>query len=586
MAAHVTKYASRSGVVGNGSTDDTAAINAALTAIATAGGGCFVLDVPNALVSGTILIPGNTIYMHERGCKLTLATNSNCHVLANVNQVGSGYGAIVDENITLIGVTINCNGIVAGSVNQSQYVGGNIANGWIQGIYMAGVRNLGVQDLTLTNQRNFGFMGICIDGCTINNAVVTADLTGQTLPNQTDAIHFIGPSRYINGDGWRLLAGDDAMAFNTEDFASITPLYVGGDITFVSVENVTLLSGCYRAFRLLSNTSLLSQVHLSNFNGTCGLGGIMTAGPVSLDAGNLGKISIENINIDCNLLANSWTVNGVIADIDLTNINGTNSKQFCCIGGGNINTLSVWDTPGMGILALGTITHVYNNSTTDTGPLAAQIPQAAFIYSASHATVVSGKVTALTDQSASANNATKGSTNGPVYTAVDATANNQPTMAFPLGQYMVSGAINLSQPVTHILVFKAGGTAADYRVLMDGDFNRQNFVLFITDGSPHVGSPSAQTAGSSLAAGWHVGVFFASGASSYWEVDGVRQTLGGNPGTGPINNAAIWGADVTGLSPWLGSGAAWELYGAGLSDSAVAYIKRYYAGLYGITLAA
>src|SRR4029077_1967846 len=99
-----------------------------------------------------------------------------------------------------------------------------------------------------------------------------ADVTGYA---GTDGLHFKGPLRYATIDGVRIRVGDDALAFNADDYETddltrrndFGPYVRSGPITDVTVNNVQLMDTRF-GIRLLSSRQRIDRVVINNVSGT------------------------------------------------------------------------------------------------------------------------------------------------------------------------------------------------------------------------------------------------------------------------------------------------------------------------------
>lgn len=126
------------GAQGDGSTINTAMIQAALTAAGNKGGGIVYIPVGTYLTN-TLSIPSNVTLLLADGATLKLTNSSGC-IIKN-----SGGGVMPNTNIKIIGGTIDCNKSVNYTTNES---GG--------GIYMSMVDGLTI-DTKITNCSREGF---------------------------------------------------------------------------------------------------------------------------------------------------------------------------------------------------------------------------------------------------------------------------------------------------------------------------------------------------------------------------------------------------------------------------------------------
>lgn len=157
------------GATGNGTTDDTAAILAALAAAAVSGG---VVYIPTGtyVTSASLIIPADGVYILGDGMGATIikpATGAQFDVISTAIPGTAGTPGFIRNFIGIASLTINganMTGTTAGAGN---------------GIHFYGVRYSRIYDVNITGVPNFGILldgdltnfsyGIQIRGCRIIN---------------------------------------------------------------------------------------------------------------------------------------------------------------------------------------------------------------------------------------------------------------------------------------------------------------------------------------------------------------------------------------------------------------------------------
>jgi pectate lyase-like protein len=213
------------GATGNGTTDDTAAIQGALNAANANGGGTVYAPQGTYLISSPLIIYSNTTLWLTKTTTVSLAPNSNCNMLIDSAHY-SGNGSV--SNITVWG-----------------------------GIWQ---RNSNGGSGTATNTILLGGNNICVQGCTITSSGGKYSILLQNITNfliddiylneiESDGIHLQGPASFgkisnilVNG---RPGTGDDVISITPNDWTQFA-VGSGGDITDLVIDTV-LVSNLYRA---------------------------------------------------------------------------------------------------------------------------------------------------------------------------------------------------------------------------------------------------------------------------------------------------------------------------------------------------
>lgn len=266
--------------------DATAAIQAALNS-----GQPVVIDEP-FLTSGNEVPSGCHITFRGRG-KLKLASGANRPVLQNTNWNKAGWGGAtygVDSDITIDGLSIDGN--QAGQVHHT-------TSGPYSGEYVSGVRFWGVTNLTLRRSkiyqaRTFGIWIAAVDGLTVDGLVLDQYMGGT--PDNQDGLHINGPARRLDIRNVRGTTNDDMVALNADDGA-LGANVTAGPITDAVIDGV-YPAGCLNGIRLLSATSRMDRITVRNVAGTT-RDVAVNQSPFGLGAGNVGTLTIENIDVAC-----------------------------------------------------------------------------------------------------------------------------------------------------------------------------------------------------------------------------------------------------------------------------------------------
>jgi hypothetical protein len=233
-------YASQTGakldsdVINGGGTDDTEVLQAVLDSVEELGGLRLVMDGA-ALVTGLHIHSNTTIECLNQTCGMFLAGQSNCSILQNAHL---DFDVRHDRNITLIGGTYNHN-----AAEQEHHVGNWEDGKWVFGMSFYGVENLLIRDLTLRNQRTFGFMIANFFRVTMENIVI--DLPERMHAQNQDALHFWGPGQFLTIRNAQGRSGDDFINLGPDErdsVSSITDVLIDGIFLDEADQGIHLLS--------------------------------------------------------------------------------------------------------------------------------------------------------------------------------------------------------------------------------------------------------------------------------------------------------------------------------------------------------
>jgi hypothetical protein len=296
-----------------GGTDDTLTLQRILNSATSSKPLRLIIDGP-ALVSG-LNVSGATTIECSAGAGFYLKDGSSRAVIRNANRSRKD---IRDEHITIRGCFINGNRDNQPSANLPRPDMPNFpfpSNKEPDGTYMSGLQFLGVNDLTLENMtlwniRSFGALIANANLVAIRG--ITIDDGGGPDPDvskyvSTDGLHFKGPLHFVTIDSMRVRVGDDAVAFNANDYETddVTTRndfgpYVGqGPMSDILVNDMILMPGQVGGIRLLSTTERIDRVAITNVVGsirTSFLQGTRWLNKQSF--GNIGVVSIENVHVD------------------------------------------------------------------------------------------------------------------------------------------------------------------------------------------------------------------------------------------------------------------------------------------------
>ena len=209
-AAAVNVFNIRSnGAVGDGATLDTAAINQAVDACATAGGGR-VLFPPGRYLSGSVHLKSHVEFFLEAGATLIGTTNLDLYeTFSLTNRVPRLHttrwhcGLILAENAE--DISISGQGVIDGShVFDPQ---GEEKMRGPHAVLLGHCRNFQIHDVTISNAANYAVLFFFTD---------QVDVRRVTIAGGWDGVHFRGsPERWCNDvriTDCRFFTGDDSIA--------------------------------------------------------------------------------------------------------------------------------------------------------------------------------------------------------------------------------------------------------------------------------------------------------------------------------------------------------------------------------------
>jgi hypothetical protein len=302
-------------------------------------------------------------------------TNSDKPFIINFNRSGT---SIVDSNIVLQNLIINGNGYTSGGVaNQAK----TSIEGWTMSLRMSGVKNLKVKDVILLNPRTFcsyvnNFEDVVFENivCTVAASAPYGNGDGVKFGGYFKGLVLKNLSGSTKDDLFSICANDGFQSTNTAgtitDGPSYDPSASRGACTDFVVDGVNFLNS-YQGFRILSISDRIDRGAIRNIKGsllnnligiidnysfpgqdntTFNYDGVTTAG-------NVGKITFEDINVTCAAGAGTGLINiGLSADElvfnNITRDDFTTSERSIVVRGGTISTLRINDYKSKGAAAV------------------------------------------------------------------------------------------------------------------------------------------------------------------------------------------------------------------------------------------
>lgn len=326
------------GAAGDGATDDRAAIQAAINAASSAGGGVVYVPTGTYLVGASgssfgglaysVLLKSGVVLMGDSPqtttIKLADASPTDCTVITTDRSTTS-------TNIAVQGLTVDGNEANQGS-------GGNAGNG--MNLWFKNVTDLRIQDVRSIN----GSSWLCrVDTCT--RVLVDGYEAVGTTETNADGLHFVDTNRVSGGNINIYTSGDDgfvieALSQDVSDYALsgiyVQPFSTGGtpsgyrgiilmgDVTVVTasytianvnLEAVTVKNAGRGAVEL--NGSSYENVHISSVSDGCQHDLFVTPGV----SGHTG--SMQNCSFD--IVGANATSNSI--NIATTNLNATGYRN-------------------------------------------------------------------------------------------------------------------------------------------------------------------------------------------------------------------------------------------------------------------
>ncbi|MBP1990756.1 glycosyl hydrolase family 28-related protein [Paenibacillus eucommiae] len=303
------------GAMGDGTTDDTMALQKAIDTAAAQGGGTVYVPASTSAypISSTLFVEANITLYLDNGAVIYLQDGSNCPMLSNKYRTSPDQLAITDHHISVIGGVWDGNG----SRNERIAADGNLNAGFA----FFGVRHLLIRDVTVNATVLYGIFICNWEDVKISNVDIN-----QTNLNNQDGIHFQGPGNHAIVEDIYAYTFDDAVAFNCDDVPS-GPYATVGDQSHIQIRNITFRKSL-NGIRLLCAKHSLRKVTVS------GLRGEVTDNVVALSNYQLGTggqfqdILIEDVKVDasgahCNFM-NEYggyiTINDHVRNVTVRNV--------------------------------------------------------------------------------------------------------------------------------------------------------------------------------------------------------------------------------------------------------------------------
>ncbi len=190
-------------------TTNTGDVNSVALQAAVKNGGTIYISEPGIYdISETITLCSNTTLIFKEGVILRRCCNqAGEHVGAHFFINEGAFTRTYDENITILGLHIQCNKLE--SARNTKIVG---LRGQVAFFY---IKNLVIRDFTCMDLKNFSF---CIQVCTFENVVIE-DVRIEGLK---DAIHFGKGRNFVVRNGY-FRTFDDPIAINAHDYTTGNP---------------------------------------------------------------------------------------------------------------------------------------------------------------------------------------------------------------------------------------------------------------------------------------------------------------------------------------------------------------------------
>ena len=317
-------------ILGDGSHDDTAGIQAALDS------GAKIIYLPppagHYLISKTLLIHSNQSLVMDRFSEIRLAAGSDCLMITNDDH-GNG-----NTNISLTGGIWNMDGVnQAANPVWGAYKAGKMGVKYDPFRYFGilsrfvNVTHLAVSSLTFRNPVCFGAQLALIHYFTIEN--ITFDYAPPE--NCMDGIHLDGGCRFGRISNLQGATYDDMVALNADDATCFSACH--GPIEDIEIGGL-FAENCARAVRLLSTSSPVRRIHISNIFGTYHHNVVLVSRffHERNTRGIFDQISIDNINA-------SKAVSDYPKHISLPDSDGSNSAIIYVENGVDVGSLSLRD---------------------------------------------------------------------------------------------------------------------------------------------------------------------------------------------------------------------------------------------------
>jgi polygalacturonase len=316
------------GATGNGTTNDTPAVNRAITAANKAGGGIVEFPADTYLAGGSIHMLSNVTLQLDAGSTLAGAGSGYDPAEPNPNDKYQDYGhshfhdaMIWGNGLTNIGFTGS--GTISG---EGKFASGTPKSGQADKlISLTRCNNLTLNGITI---KNGGHFGILTNGC---DNITSDHLTISTAADR-DGWNVIS-AQHVKITNINVSSNDDALVFKS-DWA-LGQTLPNGD---VSVNNATLSSGCCNALMFGSETC-------GDFTGytftniTITKAGKSGLGMVSMDGAHISNVTYDHVTMSGTqspIMEKIGTRKrcggspgiGSISDIHYEDVTGTNAGAY------------------------------------------------------------------------------------------------------------------------------------------------------------------------------------------------------------------------------------------------------------------
>lgn len=318
------------GAVGNGTTDDTVAVQAALTAAgALTNGGAVVCAAGTYRVTAPLLVPSNVtvdglgqaVILHDF---IVGGGTSGFGTFSGSNHVTGGNTTIVNTNITIQNITVQT------ATDGNGKHGKHFEFSGVQGLKLINTRLRGVSGGW--NSKFHNCIDVWIDRADWNS--------GRGIGNSGDGIHLYGGSGYLVSN-CVVYSGDDALSLTTESANC-------WDLTDVVVTNCRLNSdyaSCIKVSGSVPSTAATKRISFTNITGrqNAASGGV----GISLNGSVVptSSVSLTNVKIDCSIGTNFGVLADHITDLSLSNVDiiapQSQGLKLDTVINGNINNVNV-----------------------------------------------------------------------------------------------------------------------------------------------------------------------------------------------------------------------------------------------------
>jgi polygalacturonase len=316
------------GATGNGTTNDTPAINKAITAANKAGGGIVEFPADTYLAGGSIHLLSNVTIQLDKGSTLAGASSGYDKAESNPNDKYQDYGhshfhdaMIWGDSLTDIGFTGS--GTIDG---KGKFATGTPKSGQADKlISLTRCNGLTLDGITL---RNGGHFGILTNGC--NN--ITSDHLTISTASDRDGWNVIS-AQHVKITNINVSSNDDALVFKS-DWA-LGKTLPSGD---VSVNNATLSASCCNALMFGSETcGDFTGYNFTDINITkAGKSGL---GIVSMDGAKISDVTYDHVTMSGTASPIMEKIGerkrcggspgvGSISDIHYEDVTGTNAGSY------------------------------------------------------------------------------------------------------------------------------------------------------------------------------------------------------------------------------------------------------------------